>query len=414
MLALGLLSSIRGRLRDEFGFIRGNVLVLMVSYMVSGLASGLYSSFRPLYIRELGASEFVLGLLFSLGALVAAFMGIPGAHIADKHGRKRVIVVFTFGAALGYLVHSLAPDWRYIIFGVLVLDVSRIYIPALEAIEADSLPEERRGMGYSIIAMAPSLTMVVGPPIAGYLVASMGCVPGMRAIYFLVFLLVSGIGLLRALWLKETVVPESELGGAELGRSLTEGFRSMREALKDVSRDLWVVIVVSLIFSSELPLFNVYLPLFAYDVAGVTLVEWGVITSMYWLATLLLSLPCGKLVDKMSRRRALLLGYLLNTPLILVLVQARGFAQFLLVNMSFALGQSILFPAFKAAQVDLIPEEKRGRIMGLIGTLRQLVIVPSAALFGWIYQASPSNAFYTAFLLEIGIMIVIWLNLKDD
>jgi len=188
----------------------------------------------------------------------------------------------------------------------------------------------------------------------------------------------------------------------------------MREALKDVSRDLWVVIVVSLIFSSELPLFNVYLPLFAYDVAGVTLVEWGVITSMYWLATLLLSLPCGKLVDKMSRRRALLLGYLLNTPLILVLVQARGFAQFLLVNMSFALGQSILFPAFKAAQVDLIPEEKRGRIMGLIGTLRQLVIVPSAALFGWIYQASPSNAFYTAFLLEIGIMIVIWLNLKDD
>ena len=410
---MGLFLSIRGWLRDEFGFIGGNVLVLLVSYMISGLASGLHSSFMSLYIRDLGASELMLGLLSSLGALIMAFIRIPGAHIADKHGRKRIIVLFTFGAALGYLIHSLAPDWRFIVLGVLMLNVSMIYMPALEAIEADSLPEERRGMGYSVITMAPSLTMIVGPPIAGYLVNSMGCVPGMRAVYFAVFLLVSGIGLLRAFGLRETVVPESELGGAELGRSLIEGFRSMREALKDISRDLWVVIIISLIYGSEVPLFLVYLPLFAYDVAGVTLVEWSLITSLYWLANLLLGLPCGKLVDKLSRRQSLLLAFLLKTPLILVLVQARGLTQFLLADVSFALGQSILFPARKAVLVDLIPKEKRGRIMGLIGTLRQLVMVPSAAMFGWIYQASPSNAFYTAFFFEIVIIIIIWLYLKD-
>ena len=173
------------------------------------------------------------------------------------------------------------------------------------------------------------------------------------------------------------------------------------------------MIIISLISSSEAPLFNVFLQLFAYDVVGVTLVEWSLITSMYWLASLLLGLPCGKLVDKVSRRRSLLLGFLLNIPFILVLVQSRGFTQFLLVNLSFALGQSILFPARKAVQVDLIPQEKRGRIMGLIGTLRQLVMVPSAAMFGWIYQASPNNAFYTAFLIEIIVMIIIWFYLKD-
>jgi MFS family permease len=66
-----------------------------------------------------------------------------------------------------------------------------------------------------------------------------------------------------------------------------------------------------------------------------------------------------------------------------------------------------------AVQVDLIPPEKRGRIMGLIGTLRQLVMVPSAAMFGWLYQASPSNAFYTAFFIEVVAMIIIWFFLKD-
>jgi len=98
---------------------------------------------------------------------------------------------------------------------------------------------------------------------------------------------------------------------------------------------------------------------------------------------------------------------------ILVLVRARGFTQFLLAILSFALGQAILFPARKAVQVDLISPVKRGRIMGLIGTLRQLVIVPSAALFGWIYQASPSNAFYAAFFIEVVAMIIIWVYLKD-
>ena len=50
-----------GRVREELGFLRGNLLVLMVSYMVFGFASGLFGPFRSPYIRELGASPLVLG-----------------------------------------------------------------------------------------------------------------------------------------------------------------------------------------------------------------------------------------------------------------------------------------------------------------------------------------------------------------
>jgi len=43
-------------IRRELGFLRGNLLVLVASYTVFGLGSGLYEPFRSLYIRELGAS----------------------------------------------------------------------------------------------------------------------------------------------------------------------------------------------------------------------------------------------------------------------------------------------------------------------------------------------------------------------
>lgn len=50
-----------GRVREELGFLRGNLLVLMVSYMVFGFASGLFGPFRSPYIRELGASPWSWG-----------------------------------------------------------------------------------------------------------------------------------------------------------------------------------------------------------------------------------------------------------------------------------------------------------------------------------------------------------------
>ena len=51
------------RLRDEFSFLRGNLLVLITSYVIFGFTTGLFNPFRSLYIRELGASPLVLGLL---------------------------------------------------------------------------------------------------------------------------------------------------------------------------------------------------------------------------------------------------------------------------------------------------------------------------------------------------------------
>ncbi len=140
-----------GRVREELGFLRGNLLVLMVSYMVFGFTSGLFGPFRSPYIRELGASPLVLGLMTSVGYVILAFIRIPGAYIADRYGRRNVIAVFTFGAALSYAFYVFAWDWRVIMAAVVVSSLSHIYQPALEAIEADSLPPGKRGVGYSLI-----------------------------------------------------------------------------------------------------------------------------------------------------------------------------------------------------------------------------------------------------------------------
>jgi hypothetical protein len=163
-------SNMLARLREEFSFVRGNLLVLILSYTLFRMTDAMSYSFQSLYIRELGASPFLLGLMSSLGSLLIAIVRIPGAFVADHYGRRRVIAVFTFGVAFSYLFYALAPDWRFILAGVVIMNLSHVYIPALEAIEADSIPAERRGIGYSVINVLPMLPAMITPPIGGFLV----------------------------------------------------------------------------------------------------------------------------------------------------------------------------------------------------------------------------------------------------
>ena len=42
-------------------------------------------------------------------------------------------------------------------------------------------------------------------------------------------------------------------------------------------------------------------------------------------------------------------------------------------------------PAYMALQADMIPREKRGRIMGTNGTLNVMATIPASALVGFLY-----------------------------
>ena len=71
-------------MREEFSFVKGNLLVLIVSYTLFRMTDSMSYSFQSLYIRELGASPFLLGLMSSLGSLIIALVRIPGVIVCPN------------------------------------------------------------------------------------------------------------------------------------------------------------------------------------------------------------------------------------------------------------------------------------------------------------------------------------------
>lgn len=196
------MSSLLFKLRGEFSFVRGNLLVLIISWIFFSFGFSMAYPFETPYIRGLGADPFIIGLMGGIGYLMLTIVRILGAYIADRYGRKQIIVVMTFGIAISYIFYALAPDWRYVLIGIIIGNLCLIYQPALEAITADSIPPDKRGIGFALVRIIPSIPTIFAPIIAGYIIAIYSLVSGMRIVYLIVLLCSLMAAIIRLFFLR--------------------------------------------------------------------------------------------------------------------------------------------------------------------------------------------------------------------
>lgn len=408
-----LLAGLLTRIRAEFSFMRGNLLTLIVSWLFVFFTFSMTFSFESPFFRELGAPPVVIGLMGSVGAMVLGLVRIPGAVIADKYGRRQIIVMMTFAIAFSFLFYIFAPDWRFVLMGMVISNLSLIYQPALDAILADSVPSEKRGMGYAAVNVIPNIPTIAAPAFAGFLVTSYGLVPGMRLVYTVVFFFMMIAAFIRLFFLRETLEKPQRIKLDSMKVAFKDSFSAIREAWRDMPRTLRFVTVAFLVSAFEEPMFRMFTSLYVLDVVGIGKMEWGIINTAWVATTIILGFPFGKVVDKIGRRKSLLVGYFIFIPSTILFVLARSFTHLLAVYLFFGVGGCLIMPAYNALLADLIPKEKRGRIMGTIVTLNILATVPSSALGGLLYGASPVYPFLLSIALGATVSLIILFAVRE-
>jgi len=405
--------SVLTRIRNEFSFMRGNLLTLIVSWLFVYFTFSLVFSFESPYFRELGAPPLVIGLMGSVGAAVLGLVRIPGGYITDKYGRKQIIVTMTFAIAISYLFYIFAPDWRFVLIGMIISNLSLIYQPALDAILADSIPPEKRGMGYAATNVVPNIPTIIAPATAGFLVETHGLVPGMRIVYTIVFFCLMAAAVIRLLFLRETLQNPQKIKLGEMKAAFRNSIGAIAEALKYMPASLKFLTIAFLVSAFEEPMFRMFTSLYVFDVIRVSKIEWGLVNTASVATTLILGFPLGKLIDRFGRRKSIILAYLLFVPSSVFFIFCGTFSQLLIIYLMFAIGGSILYPAYSALLADMIPKEKRGRIMGTIVTLNILATVPASALGGFLYGVSPAYPFVFAIILGTTVCLIILFTVKE-
>jgi len=401
-------------IRREFSFITGNYQILLISWIIMDLAMEMPVPNYQLYVQDvLGGKDFpmALGIIGLANFLAMAVVAFPGGYLADKYGRRWLITTMTFGIAFSYLFFAFAPTWHFILTGTIVHSLCLIYQPALFAMIQDSLPPERRGMGSSLIQLIHGTFNTPGPAIGGFLLLVFGLEWSMRIIYLIVTVLffVAAVWRLR---LKETITNSEPIRFRYFVSSYPKATKESFNVWRVVPRSmLWLLIVQILVMFST-ALTNVINSIYAVNVLGIPEEQWWLVYIPLLLSMVVVSIPVGKMVDKIGTKIPLILGSV--TLATASLLFANGNFLTIMVSM-FLLGvvHLLVMSSAMALSAGLVETQNRGKVRGFINFTGYISTGLGMLLGNYFYNLIPQLPFYVTIGLTVPIVIIVLLRVHE-
>ncbi|MEM3824217.1 MAG: MFS transporter, partial [Candidatus Bathyarchaeia archaeon] len=324
------------RIKEEFSFVRGNYLVLIISWILMDFASELSGTYYSDYVIQLGGSPTVLGLITFASFLALAMVQFPGGYFADKYGRRRLISTLTFGVALSFVFYAVAPSWHFILIGAVIANLCLLYQPALNAMMADSVPREKRGMGFAMLNLIMSVSTTPAPAVALALVANFGSMLGMRIAYTIVTVFYLAAAIVR-LKLKESLANAERLDVKEALRSYPTALKEGISVWKKVPKAMLFLFLSELIIRLSSAMTQTLFLVYAFNVIQIggkphpelyppaldpalqlARIRWGYVMITLFICMIILAFPSGKLLDKVGRKKPLILSHVLSIPAVLL------------------------------------------------------------------------------------------------
>ncbi|MFF8383048.1 MFS transporter [Streptomyces kanasensis] len=167
------------RRRDFAAYRHPIVAVTMASTFFLKLVSYLCIPFMTIFLsRNADLPAHVIGLLVGLNQIGSLTAGFFSGVLADRIGRRRILLVGLFGTALVFgLLFAVATYLRQsvafpVLFGVLNVSygvMSAFFWPVTQVVMADSLPKEQRPVLFRHRYVLTNTAVAVGPPTGAFL-----------------------------------------------------------------------------------------------------------------------------------------------------------------------------------------------------------------------------------------------------
>ncbi|XID90181.1 MFS transporter [Paenibacillaceae bacterium WGS1546] len=332
----------------------------------------------PLFIQQLGGSESQVGFVvgaFTLTAVV--FRPIVGG-LLDRYGRRP----FMIWGLVAFAVSMYLYDWVGGIAALLALRVLHgaswaFSTTAVSTSITDIIPVSRRGEGMGWFGMAMTLAMAIGP-LLGIWILDNGS-------YRSLFLLAAALSVVALLLVFRTKTPE----------------RPKAEAGNFVWFDRSVLPVTSALFFLAVAYGGIttFLPLFAEQIR----VNSGTFFLVYALALTLVRPIAGKLSDRLGEASVIVPALAVTAAALLILSVSSGIGGVIAAGVLYGIGFGSAQPALQAANLRLVPPDKRGVATASFLTAFDLGIGIGSIGLGWVSQYS---SYGTMFAVCAGSVVV--------
>lgn len=335
-----------------------NLIVCWFGTFVTMIGMSQIAPILPIYVKELGVTsiklvEQISGIAFGLTFVTSAIFSPIWGKLADKYGRKPMLLRASLGMSIVVISMGFAHSIRLLIILRLLQGTISGYSTACTTLIATQTDKEHAGVALGTLSTAGIAGSLFGPVIGGYLEQ----IVGIRNEFFIIGTLLSIAFIASLIFVKEDFKP-SEVK--------VLNFKEVWDIIPDKMLVISMFItsfMLQLAFYSIEPIITVYVTSLSKNATNVAFIS-GLVFSTSGLANILAARHLGRLSDRIGAHKVMLVALIVAG--IIFIPQAFVKNPWQLMGLRFILGLAAagLTPSINTIIKKITPDAITGRAFG--------------------------------------------------
>ncbi len=393
--------------RLGLGANAGQFALLVGVGALVGAMVGQERTIVPLLADEvfgLDAASSALAFLVAFGVAKAVANLVAGA-LADRFGRRPVLIGgWLVGLPVPLLLIA-APDWTWVVAANLLLGVNQgLTWSTTVVMKIDLVGPHRRGIATGLNEAAGYLAVAFMAGATGYLAERYG----LRPAPFLLGLAVAIAGLaLSALAVHETR-GHAAVEAATRPPTAPVSWRAVMRVTTLTEPSLSAASQAGLVNNLNDAVAWGLLPLL-YAAAGLSFAEIGLLAATYPAVWGLAQVATGGLSDRIGRKGLIVGGMLLQALALAAIATTSGLLPWLVAAVALGLGTAMVYPTLLAVVADVAEPAWRGSAIGVYRLWRDLGLAIGAIAAGLIADRAgiPAAVLVVAAITALSGLVVL-------
>ena len=361
-------------------------LLVLVNGFVGGMV-GLERSILPQIAEKefaIAAKTAILSFIVVFG-IVKAITNYYTGTLANKFGRKNLLIAgWVIGIPVPFIL-MLAPDWNWIIAANILLGINQgLTWSSTVVMKIDLVGEKQRGFAMGLNEFAGYISVAIVAFLTGWIASEYG----VRPYPFYLGIGIVFLGLLSSIFfIKDT----KQHVAIETTTSVVPKLKNIFWDTSRKNKNLGSVTQAGLINNLNDGMAWGILPVVLAS-KGFSIAAIGIITAVYPAVWGIGQLFTGKMADKFCKKDMLYMGMLLQAFALILLVWANTMTHFVVLSAVLGWGTAMVYPTFLATVAENTNPQDRAKSIGIFRLWRDMGYAIGAILTGIIADLISINA----------------------